>query len=69
MPPSSWRARRAGLISHGATLDDPRVVECDQAMAYWRCRRVIDTERELLDPRHVPALADMLKHAHPAVMA
>jgi hypothetical protein len=69
MPPSSWRARRAGLISHGARLDDPDVVECDQAMAFWRCRKVIDKERTTLHPDHVATLADMLRHAHPVVPA
>jgi hypothetical protein len=63
----SWSARRAALKSRQVPDDDPRLIECDAALAYWRCRRVIDTERELLDPRHVPALADMLKHAHPVV--
>lgn len=68
-PPSSWKTRRAALLSHGAELDDPDVVECDQALAYWRCRRVIDAERHQLHPDHVPALADMLRHAHAAVTA
>ncbi len=69
MPPSGWKARKASLLSHGADSDDPRVLECDAALSYWRCRRIIDRERELLDPRHIPALADMLRHAHPAVLA
>ena len=69
MPPASWRARRAALISHGAELDDARVVECDEALAYWRVRRVLDAERGSIAARDVPALADMLKHAHPAVPA
>jgi hypothetical protein len=48
---------------------DPRVIECQTALAYWRCRRVIDAERSNLDPAHIPALADMLRHAHPVVSA
>jgi hypothetical protein len=69
LTPSQWSARLAALKSRGAPDNDPRVTECHTALAYWRCRRVIDTERDHLDPRHLPALADMLKHAHPAVMA
>lgn len=68
-PPSSWKSRRAALLSHGAALDDSEIRECDQALAYWRCRRVIDAERGQLHPDHIPALADMLRHAHPAVSA
>lgn len=69
MPPSGWKARKASLLSHGATPDDPRVAECDAALSYWRVRRIIDRNRDLLDPQHIPALADMLRHAHPAVLA
>ncbi|WP_078325174.1 hypothetical protein [Mycobacteroides salmoniphilum] len=66
-PAPSWSARLAALKSRQVPDDDPRVVECNAALAYWRCRRIIDTERDLLDPRHIPALADMLSHAHQAV--
>lgn len=69
MSPASWKTRRAALISHGAALDDPDIIECDQALAYWRCRRVIDAERDQLHHDHVPALADMLRHPHAAVSA
>lgn len=64
MEPASWRARRAALMSHGAALDDPAVIECDEAMAYWRVRRVVDAQRDTLNPAHIPALADMLRHPH-----
>jgi hypothetical protein len=30
---------------------------------------VIDAERNHLDAAHIPASADMLRHAHPAVSA
>lgn len=69
MSPTSWKTRRAALISHSVALDDPEIRECDQALAYWPCRRVIDAERHQLHPDHVPALADMLRHAHAAVSA
>lgn len=69
MPPARWGSRLAGLKSSGAADDDPRILECHAALAYWRCRRVLDAERGRLSPEHVPALADMLQHAHPAVPA
>jgi hypothetical protein len=67
LSPAQWQARNAALRSRGAADDDPRVVECLNALAYWRCRRVIDADREHLNPAHVPALAEMLNHAHVAV--
>lgn len=69
MSPSRWQSRQAALLSHGAGIDDPEVRECGSALAYWRVRRAIDKDRHLLDPAHVAALADMLRHAHPAVSA
>ncbi len=68
-PAASWQARYAALKSRQVGDTDPRVTECLSALAYWRCRRVIDAERDHLSPQHVPALSDMLKHAHPAVSA
>jgi hypothetical protein len=67
MTPAQWSGRLAALRSRGVADDDHRIAECQTALAYWRVRRVLDTEREHLAPAHVPALADMLKHAHPAV--
>lgn len=69
LTPARWQSRRAALLSHGAALDDPRVAECDAALAYWRVRRTLDRERESLAADHLPALADMLRHPHKAVMA
>ncbi|ULN32587.1 hypothetical protein [Mycolicibacterium smegmatis] len=66
-PTSGWSARRAAFKSRQVPDDDPRIIECDAALAYWRCRRTIEAERDRLDPAHVPALADMLRRAHPAV--
>jgi hypothetical protein len=65
-PAASWSSTYAALKSRGVPNDDPRAIECLTAMAYWRCRRVIDAERGNLSHEHIPALADMLKHAHPA---
>lgn len=64
---SGWAARRAALKSRQVPDTDPRIAECDASLAYWRTRRVIDRERDHLHPDHVPALADMLRHEHPAV--
>lgn len=69
MPPARWQARHAALKAHGVPDTDPRILECHAALAYWRCRRVIDAERGQLAPEHIPALADMLRHAHQAVPA
>ncbi|MBV5244445.1 hypothetical protein KUF57_12970 [Mycolicibacterium sp. PAM1] len=66
LTPAQWSGRLAALRSRGATDAEPRVAECLAALAYWRVRRVLDADREHLNPAHVPALADMLKHAHPA---
>ncbi len=67
LTPSQWSARLAAFLSRGRTNDDPDVIACREALSYWRTRRVIDAERANLAPAHIPALADMLRHAHPAV--
>lgn len=67
LSPAQWSGKLAALRSRGAPDDDPRIAECVSALSFWRVRRVLDAERALLDPLHVPALADLLKHAHPAV--
>ena len=69
LTPSQWSARLAAFLARGRGNDDPEVVACRAALSYWRCRRVIDAEREQLASAHMPALADMLRHAHPAVSA
>jgi len=69
LSPSQWSGKLAALRSRGVTDADPRVGECLAALAYWRVRRVLDADREHLNPSHIPALADMLKHAHPAAVA
>lgn len=66
---SSWSSTLAALKSRGVPDTDPRVIEAHTALAYWRVRRVLDAERTNLDPTHIPALGDMLRHAHPAVIA
>ncbi len=56
----SWRARLAAFKSRAVPDDDPRVVECHAALAYWRVRKVIDAERASLRPEDADALADEL---------
>jgi hypothetical protein len=48
--------------------DDHRIVECISALSYWRVRTVLDKERGTLSADDIPALADMLKHAHPTAV-
>jgi hypothetical protein len=67
MTSAQWSGRLAALRSRGASDGDHRVTECVAALAYWRVRRALDADRQHLDPAHVPALADLLKHAHAAV--
>jgi hypothetical protein len=69
LTPSQWSARLAAFLARGRGNDDPDVVTCRAALSYWRVRRTLDAEREQLAPAHIPALADMLRHAHPAVSA
>ena len=38
---ASWRARLAAFKSRAVPDDDPRVVECQAALSYWRVKRVI----------------------------
>lgn len=69
LTPSQWSARLAAFLSRGRGSNDPDVIACRSALSYWRCRRVIDAERDQLAAAHVPALADMLRHPHTAVTA
>lgn len=67
LTPSQWSARLAAYLSRGRTNDDPDVIACREALSYWKVRRVLDAQRGNLSPEHIPALADMLTHAHQAV--
>ncbi|MGV7633066.1 hypothetical protein [Mycobacterium persicum] len=64
LTPAQWSARLAAFTSRGRGDDDPGVTACRAALSYWRVRRVLDSERGLLSPDHIPALADLLRHAH-----
>ena len=41
--------------------DDPRVRECRAALAYWRCRRLIDRDEEDITPQVAADLIDRLR--------
>lgn len=60
---ASWSSSLAALKSRGAPDDDPRVIEARTALAYWRCRTIINRERGNLSPEHIPALAALLRHS------
>lgn len=61
---SSWGARLAALRSRHVTDDDPRAAECLAALAFWRCKRVLDAEAPHLVPEHAGVLAaQMLREA------
>jgi hypothetical protein len=63
---SSRNGTLAALRSRQVPDDDPRVIECLAALAFWRCKRVIDTEAPHLVPEHAGALADLLRSEVPA---
>ena len=44
LTPSQWSVRLAAYLSRARGDDDPEVVAARQALASWRCRRVIDAE-------------------------
>jgi hypothetical protein len=63
LSPLQWQTRLASLKSHGLPEDDERVAECRAALAYWRCRRVLDAERGQIAPQHVDELVSQLREA------
>lgn len=61
-PVGSWTATLAALKSRGADETDPRIVECREALAYYRLTRAIDAERGVqLSPRLANRLARRLR--------
>lgn len=68
MPPASptptWteiRARLAGLFAHGATADDPRVVQARQDLAV--ARRASELDRAVDDPAALAKAAKIVSAA------
>ena len=68
LTPIQWATRLAAYSSRGRTHDDPVMLTCQRALAYWKVRRVIDAERGQLDPAHLDALTAAL-HTAQAVTA
>lgn len=63
---ASWNGTLAALRSRQVPDDDPRVMECLAALAFWRCKRVIETEAPHLVSEHAGALAELLRSEVPA---
>ncbi|ULN40403.1 hypothetical protein MI149_22465 [Mycolicibacterium crocinum] len=55
--------RLAVLKSRGAPDDDPRVIECRQALAYFRLRRAVAAESGQLSRAGVDRLGAQLREA------
>ena len=62
----SWNGTLAALKSRKVPEEDPRVIECREALAFWRCKRVIDAEAGHLVPEHAGVLAELLREGVPA---
>jgi hypothetical protein len=62
-PSASWAGRLAWLKSQGVDDDDERVVECRNALAYWRLHKAVDAESGQLSPPGVDLLVSQLREA------
>ena len=64
---SSWGSRLAGLRSHGATDDDPRVRECLAASFFWDMKRQADraVERGIISAGLAEAYVGKLRNYSP----
>lgn len=60
MEPSNWQSRFASLKSRGTPDDDPRIVECQRALSFWRVKRAIEAERHILGDVGVHATTALL---------
>ncbi|CAN5303669.1 hypothetical protein BH11ACT6_BH11ACT6_53440 [soil metagenome] len=56
----SWRSKLGSLRAAGAPDDDPKVLECQAALSYWRVRRVVDAEKANLSAAGVDLLTAQL---------
>ncbi|OBK97764.1 hypothetical protein A5645_05580 [Mycobacterium asiaticum] len=61
--PAQWSGRLAAYLARGRANDDPEVVACRQALAFWRARRAIDAEAGQIAPNHLDALTARLREA------
>ena len=63
LTPAQWSGRLAAYLARGRDSDDPNVVACRAALAFWRTRRAIDAEAGQIAPGHLDALAARLREA------
>ncbi|MBI3213150.1 MAG: hypothetical protein HYZ38_04960 [Mycobacterium sp.] len=66
LTPGQWSGRLAGFLARGRGNDDPDVIACRKALAYWRCRRVIDAEAGQISAGDIDRLVAHLRAAVPA---
>ncbi|OQZ88807.1 hypothetical protein BST11_21020 [Mycobacterium alsense] len=62
-PSASWAGRLAVLKSRAVPDDDPRIIECRQALAYHRVQRAINAETGQLSRPGVDRLLTQLRGA------
>lgn len=58
-----WQTRLASFKSRGIPDSDPRVVECTNALAFWRIMKVIDDAQDKVATAHLPVLVGRLRAA------
>jgi hypothetical protein len=51
----------AALSSHGAGPNDPRILECREALAYHKIRRVVEAERQSLSASGAALIVESLR--------
>lgn len=59
----TWVGRLAVLKSRAVPDDDPRVIECRQALAYYRLRRAVAAESGQLSRAGIARLGVQLREA------
>ena len=60
---SSWSATLAALKSRRVPDTDPRVIECREALAYWRVSRAVNAEQGHLSRAGADRLVAALRGA------
>lgn len=60
LSPVQWSGKLAAL-TRIRPADDPELVECREALAFWRCKRTFDAEAGHLGPAGVEHLVRELQ--------
>jgi len=60
LSPAQWNGKLAAL-TRTRSANDPEVLECREALAFWRCKRAIDAEVGHLAPAGVDRLVRELQ--------